>query len=91
MPHDAGNGVITPEFLQNEFGNWKFVDNLPDDIPGLLEAITSGEGMAVFINDPASAEIYTAHHCQRLVARLRQQGGVFGAVSNSAAFVSALP
>ena len=41
---DAGNGVITTEFLNDEFSNWKFVDNLPD-IPGVLEAITEGSGM----------------------------------------------
>ncbi len=46
---DAGNGVITTQFLQNEFGNWKFVDNLPDDIPGVLEAITSGAGMVAYM------------------------------------------
>jgi hypothetical protein len=44
---DAGNGVITPEFLQNEFSNWNFVDNLPD-IPGVLEAITEGDGMPAY-------------------------------------------
>lgn len=41
---DAGNGVITESFLQNEFGNWDFVMNLPD-IPGVLESITEGNGM----------------------------------------------
>lgn len=41
---DAGNGVITDDFLQNQFGNWNFVTNLPD-IPGVLEAITEGDGM----------------------------------------------
>jgi hypothetical protein len=44
---DAGNGVITPEFLQNEFSNWGFVKNLPD-IPGVLEAITEGSGMPAY-------------------------------------------
>ena len=41
---DAGNGVITEEFLQNEFSNWNFVTNLPD-IPGVIESITEGDGM----------------------------------------------
>lgn len=41
---DAGNGVITQEFLQEEFSNWDFVANLPD-IPGVLESITEGNGM----------------------------------------------
>jgi len=44
---DAGNGVITTDFLQNEFGNWNFVANLPD-IPGVIEAITTGNGMPAY-------------------------------------------
>ncbi|MFZ1866611.1 MAG: pectin acetylesterase-family hydrolase [Polyangiales bacterium] len=44
---DAGNGVITQDFLQNEFGNWNFTANLPD-IPGVLEAITTGDGMPAY-------------------------------------------
>jgi hypothetical protein len=42
---DAGNGVITPDFLHNEFANWNFVANLPPEIPGVLESITTGSGM----------------------------------------------
>jgi hypothetical protein len=41
---DAGNGVITTEFLNNEFNNWNFRANLPD-IPGVLESLTDGSGM----------------------------------------------
>jgi hypothetical protein len=47
---DAGNGVITPDFLQNEFANWNFTANIPDDIPGVLESIESGEGMVAYID-----------------------------------------
>jgi hypothetical protein len=42
---DAGNGVITREFLDGPFANWDFVKNLPDDIPGLREAIEDGSGI----------------------------------------------
>jgi hypothetical protein len=41
---DAGNGVITEGFLENQFGNWNFVANLRD-VPGVLESITEGDGM----------------------------------------------
>jgi hypothetical protein len=51
---DAGNGVITPDFLQNEFDNWNFVDNVPDYIPGVVESITSGEGMVAYIDAVAN-------------------------------------
>lgn len=41
---DAGNGVITDEFLQNELAVWNFTPNLPD-IPGVAESITQGGGI----------------------------------------------
>lgn len=46
---DAGNGVITQDFLENEFSNWNFAANLPDDIPGVLESITNGEGTVGYV------------------------------------------
>lgn len=43
---DAGNGVITQEFLTNEFSNWNFEANLPEHIPGVEEALDpNGQGM----------------------------------------------
>jgi len=50
---DAGNGVITPEFLKNEFGNWDFEKNLPD-IPGVKEAIDEGGGVPAYTEAVAS-------------------------------------
>jgi hypothetical protein len=42
---DAGNGVITQDFLQNDFGHWDFTKNIPSTIPGVLESITNGTGI----------------------------------------------
>jgi hypothetical protein len=42
---DAGNGVITQEFLDNEFPHWNFAANLPNNIPGLEETLTNGTGI----------------------------------------------
>jgi hypothetical protein len=42
---DAGNGVITPAFLQNEFSNWDFRRNIPPTIPGVVESIDNGTGI----------------------------------------------
>jgi hypothetical protein len=42
---DAGNGVITQDFLVNEFPNWNFAANLPPDIPGLADVLASGTGI----------------------------------------------
>lgn len=44
---DAGNGVITEDFLENEFGVWNFAPNLPD-IDGVREAITEGGGITAY-------------------------------------------
>jgi hypothetical protein len=42
---DAGNGVITQDFLERYFPNWNFLGNLPTDIPGLLEVFENGSGI----------------------------------------------
>ncbi len=52
---DAGNGVITDQFLQEEFENWNFLANLPPDIPGVVEAIDDGTGMVGYIDAVATA------------------------------------
>jgi hypothetical protein len=51
---DAGNGVITASFLQNEFNNWNFKANLPKDIPGAVDAIDSGAGMPAYVEAVAA-------------------------------------
>jgi hypothetical protein len=53
---DASNGVITPDFLQNEFQNWNFEANIPDDVPGVVDSITSSEGMVAYVE--AVAKFY---------------------------------
>jgi hypothetical protein len=42
---DAGNGVVTQDFLNNEFPNWNFEANLPTDIPGLAATLHNGTGI----------------------------------------------
>lgn len=51
---DAGNGVITPSFLQDEFENWNFRANLPPTIPGVVESIDTGTGMVGYIEAVAA-------------------------------------
>jgi hypothetical protein len=52
---DAGNGVITQEFLDEEFPNWNFEGNLPDYIPGLQETLDNGTGI------PGYTKVVTAY------------------------------
>lgn len=42
---DAGNGVITQDFLLESFPNWNFQANLPKDVPELQEVLDSNAGI----------------------------------------------
>jgi pectinacetylesterase len=42
---DAGNGVITQSFLDQNFPNWNFAANLPPSIPELKTVLTDGSGI----------------------------------------------
>ena len=42
---DAGNGVITNEFLTQDFPTWRFDKHLPSNIPGLKDTLTNGTGI----------------------------------------------
>ncbi len=42
---DAGNGVVTQQFLDDEFPHWNFAANLPTYIPGLADTLTNGTGI----------------------------------------------
>jgi hypothetical protein len=45
---DAGNGIITPDFIDDHFPTWNFIAHLPDNIPGVLESITDATGIPAF-------------------------------------------
>ncbi len=42
---DAGNGVITNQFLNDFFPNWNFDGNLPDDIPEIRQVLDDDLGI----------------------------------------------
>jgi hypothetical protein len=45
---DAGNGVVTSQFLEQYFPNWNFEANLPPEIPELQQVLDNGEGIPGF-------------------------------------------
>jgi hypothetical protein len=49
MLADAGNGVITQEFLETYFPNWHFVENIPPQFPEILQVIEDGTGIPGYI------------------------------------------
>lgn len=42
---DAGNGVLTQQFLDENFPHWNFEANLPTGYPGLQEVLHDGSGI----------------------------------------------
>lgn len=50
---DAGNGVITSDFLLNEFPNWNFTAHIPAPIPGIAAAL-SGGGLPAYVEAVAN-------------------------------------
>ncbi len=89
---DAGNGVITPSFLQNEFENWNFQANLPDDIPGVAESISSGEGMVGYIDAVADAfpDTNWAHYTAAYDGGTGGQTGFYNVMLNDSNPLAAL-
>jgi len=49
---DAGNGVITQEFLEEQFGNWGVEENLPD-VPGIGDVPISEQSIPKIITAAA--------------------------------------
>jgi hypothetical protein len=82
---DAGNGVITESFLQNEFANWNFVANLPSDIPGVLESITEGNGMPGYTEAVAThfPDTTWAHYSTMFDGGTGGQTGFFNIMLNN--------
>jgi hypothetical protein len=80
---DAGNGVITTEFLNDEFNNWNFVDNLPD-IPGVLEAITEGGGIPAYTEAVAewAPDTNWAHYSTKFDGGQGGQTGFYNVMLN---------
>jgi hypothetical protein len=42
---DAGNGVVTQDFLETYFPNWNFAANLPPEFPELKDVLDQGLGI----------------------------------------------
>jgi hypothetical protein len=52
---DAGNGVVTQQFLRDYFPNWNFEANIPNTIPGLRDVLFTGTGI------PGYTEVIARH------------------------------
>jgi hypothetical protein len=45
---DAGNGVVTQDFLETYFPNWNFEGNLPPEYPELKDVLDQGLGIPAY-------------------------------------------
>jgi len=85
---DAGNGIITPDFLNTPgygFDKWNFVSHLPTYIPGVLDAITSGVGIPAFTEAVAKYFPNTAwgHYSSSYDGGTGGQTGFYNVMLNS--------
>ncbi len=88
---DAGNGVITQDFLRNELGNWSLEANLPD-IPGVAESISSGEGIPAYTAAVAThfPDANWAHYTAAYDGGSGGQSGFYNVMLNNGAPLAAL-
>jgi hypothetical protein len=82
---DAGNGVITQSFLDTNFPTWNFVANVPDDIPGVLEALEDGTGIVGYTEAVAAFFPTTrwAHYSTSFDGGLGGQTGFYNIMLNN--------
>ncbi len=81
---DASNGVITQSFRVDDFPTWNFEANIPDTIPGVLDSLTSEEGLVEYIEAVASFfdESTWAHYTTAYDGGLGGQTGFYNVMLN---------
>jgi len=81
---DAGNGVITNEFLQEFFPNWNFVANLPPEFPEIREVLDSGTGIPGYTEVVANRfpDTNWAHYSSSFDGGTGGQTGFFNVMLN---------
>ena len=81
---DAGNGVITQDFLDDDFPHWNFAGNLPSDIPGLQATLTNGTGIPGYTQVVTSAfpESRWAHYAAAFDGGTGGQTGFYNVMLN---------
>lgn len=81
---DAGNGIITPAFLTDEFPVWNFSAHLPTNIPGVAESITDGTGIPAYTKAVADffPDTAWAHYSSSYDGGTGGQTGFYNVMSN---------
>jgi Pectinacetylesterase len=81
---DAGNGVITPDFIEDHFPTWNFVAHLPKNIPGVLESIEDKTGIPAFTKAVAAfyPDVAWAHYSSSYDGGTGGQTGFYNVMKN---------
>jgi hypothetical protein len=81
---DAGNGVITQDFLENSFPNWNFIGNIPPEYPEIKEIIETGGGVPEYTKFVAGRFPNTrwAHYSTAFDGGLGGQTGFYNVMLN---------
>ncbi len=89
---DAGNGVVTQDFLETYFPNWNFTAHLPPDIPGLDEVLESGAGIPGYTEIVANyyPETRWAHYTTAFDGGTGGQTGFYNVMLNDNDPIAAL-
>jgi hypothetical protein len=89
---DAGNGVVTQDFLEQYFPNWNFEGNLPPEIPELQQVLDNGEGIPGYTRVIAAEFPNTnwAHYTTAFDGGLGGQTGFYNIMLNGNDPVAAL-
>jgi hypothetical protein len=89
---DAGNGVVTQQFLETYFPNWDFEKHLPPDIPELKQVLDNGAGIPGYTEVIARTFPNTnwAHYTTAFDGSLGGQTGFYNIMLNNNDVTAAL-
>jgi hypothetical protein len=81
---DAGNGVITQDFLDNDFPHWNFVGNIPPEFQEIKDIILSGGGIPAYTEFVAGRfpDTRWAHYASAYDGDLFGQTGFYNIMLN---------
>jgi hypothetical protein len=81
---DAGNGIVTQQFLDEKFPVWNFAANLPTHIPGLSDTLTNGTGIPGYTEIVANfyADVNWAHYTTAFDGGTGGQTGFYNVMLN---------
>jgi hypothetical protein len=81
---DAGNGIITSDFIHDKFPAWNFVKHLPSNIPGVVESIEDETGIPAYTKAVADffPDVMWGHYSSSYDGGTGGQTGFYNVMKN---------